>query len=63
MREGDTISVSMTDLQRSHAELRAALMLAGKRIVRLNFESATILCCRFCDMCYEGRAPSPNGMG
>jgi hypothetical protein len=27
----------MTDLERSHAELRAALMLAGKRIVKLNF--------------------------
>jgi hypothetical protein len=28
---------AMTDLERSHAELRAALMLAGKRIVKLNF--------------------------
>jgi hypothetical protein len=27
----------MTDLERSHAELRAALTLAGKRIVKLNF--------------------------
>jgi hypothetical protein len=27
----------MTDLERSHAELRAALTLAGRRIVRLNF--------------------------
>lgn len=27
----------MTDLERSHAELRAALILAGKRIVKLNF--------------------------
>jgi len=27
----------MTDLERSHAELRAALLLAGKRIVKLNF--------------------------
>jgi hypothetical protein len=27
----------MTDLGRSHAELRAALMLAGKRIVNLSF--------------------------
>lgn len=27
----------MTDLERSHAELRAALMLAGKRTVKLNF--------------------------
>jgi len=27
----------VTDLERSHAELRAALMLAGKRIVKLNF--------------------------
>jgi hypothetical protein len=25
------------DLERSHAELRAALMLAGKQIVKLNF--------------------------
>ncbi|MGA2770307.1 MAG: hypothetical protein ABSG26_05785 [Bryobacteraceae bacterium] len=28
---------AMTDLERSHAEFRAALMLAGKRIVKLNF--------------------------
>ena len=27
----------MTDLERSHAELRAALRLASKRIVALNF--------------------------
>jgi hypothetical protein len=27
----------MTDLERSHAELRAALILAGKRIRKLNF--------------------------
>jgi hypothetical protein len=27
----------VTDLERSHTELRAALMLAGKRIVKLNF--------------------------
>lgn len=27
----------MTDLELSHAELRAALMLAGKQIVKLNF--------------------------
>jgi len=27
----------MTDFERSHAELRAALRLAGKRIVALNF--------------------------
>jgi len=27
----------MTDLERSHAELRAAVLLAGKRIVKLNF--------------------------
>lgn len=27
----------MTDLERSHAELRAAVILAGKRIVKLNF--------------------------
>jgi hypothetical protein len=28
---------SVTDLERSHAELRAALILAGKRIRKLNF--------------------------
>ena len=28
---------SMTDLERTNAELRAALMVAGKRIVKLNF--------------------------
>jgi hypothetical protein len=27
----------MTDFQRSHAELRAALIMAGKEIRRLNF--------------------------
>jgi hypothetical protein len=27
----------VTDLEQSHAELRAALMLAGKQIVKLNF--------------------------
>jgi hypothetical protein len=27
----------MTDLERSHAELRAVLRLAGKEIVKLNF--------------------------
>ena len=27
----------MTDLQRSHAELRAAVVLAGKEIRKLNF--------------------------
>jgi hypothetical protein len=27
----------MTDLQRSHAELRAAVILAGKEIRKLNF--------------------------
>lgn len=27
----------MTDLERYHAELRAALILAGKRIRKLNF--------------------------
>jgi hypothetical protein len=27
----------MTELQRSHAELRAAVMLAGKEIRKLNF--------------------------
>ncbi len=27
----------MTDLERTNAELRAALILAGKRIVKLNF--------------------------
>jgi hypothetical protein len=31
-----TVFGAMTDLERSHAELRAALMLAGKRIVKLN---------------------------
>jgi hypothetical protein len=29
--------VPVTDLERSHTELRAALMLAGRRIVKLNF--------------------------
>ena len=27
----------LTDLERSHAELRAGVILAGKRIVKLNF--------------------------
>jgi hypothetical protein len=30
----------MTELQRSHAELRAAVMLAGKEIRKLNFGRA-----------------------
>jgi hypothetical protein len=30
----------MTDLERSHAELRAALILAGKEIRKLNFGRA-----------------------
>jgi len=30
----------MTDLQRSHAELRAAVILAGKEIRKLNFGKA-----------------------
>jgi hypothetical protein len=30
----------MTDLQRSHAELRAAVILAGKEIRKLNFGRA-----------------------
>jgi hypothetical protein len=30
--------MAMTDLQRFHAELRAALILAGKEIRKLNFE-------------------------
>jgi hypothetical protein len=30
----------MTDLQRSHAKLRAAVILAGKEIRRLNFGRA-----------------------
>ena len=30
----------MTELQRSHAELRAAVILAGKEIRKLNFERA-----------------------
>jgi hypothetical protein len=29
--------MAMTDLQRSHAELRAAVILAGKEIRKLNF--------------------------
>jgi hypothetical protein len=28
---------SMTDVERTNAELRAALIVAGKRIVKLNF--------------------------
>jgi len=35
-REGP-LTLYMTDLELSHAELRAALMLAGKQIVKLNF--------------------------
>lgn len=31
------VFVIMTDLERSHAELRAAVILARKRIVKLNF--------------------------
>ena len=30
----------MTDLERSHAELRAALLMAGKEIRKLNFGHA-----------------------
>jgi hypothetical protein len=32
--------MAITDLQRSHAELRAALILAGKEIRKLNFGRA-----------------------
>jgi hypothetical protein len=32
--------MAMTNLQRSHAELRAAVMLAGKEICKLNFRRA-----------------------
>ena len=32
--------MAMTDLQRSHAELRAAVILAGKEIRKLNFGRA-----------------------
>ena len=31
------IRVTMTDAERTNAELRAAIIIAGKRIVRLNF--------------------------
>jgi hypothetical protein len=34
------IGMAMTDLQRSHAELRAAVILAGKEIRKLNFGRA-----------------------
>jgi hypothetical protein len=33
----------MTDLERANAELRAALILAGKQIMKLNFGAGTIL--------------------
>ena len=33
-------NMAMTDLQRSHAELRAAVILAGKEIRKLNFGRA-----------------------
>ena len=36
----DTLWMIMTDLERSHAELRAALILAGKEIRKLNFGRA-----------------------
>ena len=32
--------MAMTDLQRSHAELRAAVILAGREIRKLNFGRA-----------------------
>jgi len=32
--------MALTDLQRSHAELRAAVILAGKEIRKLNFGRA-----------------------
>jgi hypothetical protein len=32
--------MAMTDLQRSHAELRAAVILAGREIHKLNFGRA-----------------------
>jgi hypothetical protein len=33
----------MTDLERSHAELRAVLLLAGKEIRKLNLAAPTAL--------------------
>lgn len=39
-KQADTLVAEMTELQRSHAELRAAVMLAGKEIRKLNFGKA-----------------------
>jgi hypothetical protein len=36
----------MTDLERSHTELRAALILAGKEIRKLNFGKRNSSCFR-----------------
>jgi hypothetical protein len=38
----------VTDLEQPHAELRAALMLAGKQIVKLSFVGKTIQSCASC---------------
>jgi hypothetical protein len=46
----------MTPLERSHAELRAALRLAGKEIVKLNFgKSDTPLLVSFAPCCGRGQ--------
>jgi hypothetical protein len=49
----------MGDLERTNAELRAAVIIAGKRIVKLNFAGVTIRSCRFCAACCAnpGRTP------
>jgi hypothetical protein len=47
----------MTDLERSHAELRAALILAGSEIRKLNFcKSDTPLFQTLCRVLLESRA-------
>lgn len=48
----------MTELQRSHAELRAAVMLAGKEIRKLNFGRADSRCWR-CFAAFCG-TPAPS---
>jgi hypothetical protein len=46
----------MTDLQRPGAELRAAVILAGKEIRKLNFGRAEVPSLRFFGVLLESRA-------
>src|SRR5580700_9825980 len=48
----------MTELQRPHAELRAAAMVAGKEISKLNFAPWITLCWSYFAASCASRAPS-----